>query len=78
MTYTNRDFATGLAQELDKGFDIIRLSRWAYATYLRHARELEEGLSDMMMQVIAMEEGPEFEFVEEELRDFVKCLLSPR
>ena len=74
MIYSKRDFGVGLVAELNKGFDVVRLSRWAYATYLRHCPDLEAGLSDVMMEVVAMEEGPEFEFAEGELRDLAEKL----
>ena len=78
MSYTKRDFGIDLTEELDKGFDVVRLSRWAYATHLDHCHELEEGLTDVMMEVIAMQEGPEFEFNEEELRDLAEKLSGVR
>ena len=68
MIYTRSDFGKELASELDNGFDVTHTSRWAYSVYLEKCGDFEAGLDDVVLQVVAMEEGPEFEFTEAELR----------
>jgi hypothetical protein len=76
MTYTKRDFGTDLRIEMQKGFDVDRLSQWAYVTYLDHASELECGLYDKIMDVVVMQEGDEFHLTEEQLRALADSLLD--
>jgi len=67
VTYTSEDFARELLVELQKGYDIVRLSRWAMTTYLKHSNETEPGLDREILKIVAMEEGPEFELSKDEL-----------
>ena len=66
MTYRRCDFASGLRAQLTAGYDIERIAKWAYVERL-DARDVEEGLDDVIFQVVAMTEGPEFEMTEKEL-----------
>jgi hypothetical protein len=68
MTYTRGAFGRELMGELEKGYDVIRLSRWAMSVYLKHCQESDAELDKEIMRIVAMEEGPQFEYSEEELR----------
>lgn len=74
--YTSGDFARELLGELQKGYDIVRLSRWAMAIYQRYCGETEPELDDEIMKVVAMEEGPEFELSAEELVQLAQKLKA--
>jgi hypothetical protein len=76
MTYTAADFARELLAELQQGYDLVRLSRWAMATYLNRSSGMEPGLKAEIMAVVAMEEGPEFELTEQELRGIAERLMA--
>ncbi len=76
MSYTADDFRRDLEQELSKGFDIVRIARMALSVYQKNCREISPELSKKMLQIIAMEEGPEFEFSEVELRAFARSLTK--
>lgn len=76
MSYTKKDFALGLSQQLDSGYEVVRVARWAYQEYLTHCRELEHGLKPNIMKVVAMEEGPQFEMTEQEIRNFAVELAN--
>ena len=76
MKYGNADFGNDLMAELDKGYDVVRISRWAMSIYLKYCQEADTELDKTIMSVVAMEEGPEFEFSEEELRILAKELQS--
>jgi len=71
MSYTKMDFEASFKQEMAKGYDMIRVARWAHREYLEHGPEFEPGLLPVIMQLIAMEEGPEFEMTENEVRAFI-------
>lgn len=68
MTYSRQDFGEDLLAELVKGYDVVRLSRWAMSVYMKRCREIDADLDKIIMSIVAMEEGPEFEFSEQELR----------
>ena len=73
MTLTFSRFAEGLRAELSCGYDVVRISRWAYRQ-LTSQREIASELEAEILKVVAMEEGPEFEFSEDELREFANAL----
>jgi len=75
-TYSKQQFGKELLEELDKGFNITRIARWAFSVRLEHCREFETGLDDVVMSVVAMEEGPEFEYSESELRSMAVDLCG--
>ena len=78
MSYTKRDFALGLKQQLTSGYDVVKVARWAHQEFLNHCRELETGVQAEMMKVIAMEEAPEFEMTEHEIQELADGLEESR
>jgi len=71
MKYTRSDFSKELASELAKGYDIVRLSRWAMSVYLAHCRETDADLDKVIMAIVSMEDDPQFELSEKQLRELV-------
>jgi hypothetical protein len=76
MSYSGRDFGKELEQELSKGYDVLRIARMTFSAYQEHCREVSSALYKKMFQVIAMEEGPEFELSERQLWELVTNLES--
>ena len=76
MTLTTKELGTILQSELDKGYDIVRISRAAFQLYQDHGVELNSDLNEKLLQLMAMEEGPEFEYSEEELRKLANDLAE--
>ena len=76
MTYTRRDFGKDSMAELEKGYDVVGLSRWAMSVYMKRCHETEAKLDKIIMSIVAMEEGPEFEFSEQELRQMANELQA--
>ena len=77
MTYTRKQFARDLLTELDHGYDVVRIARWAFSKKMDPDLRVEDPALDvMLMRVVAMEEGTEFEYDETELRELVQCLLD--
>lgn len=68
MNYSRKDFSARLKEQLALDYDVVQLARWAHKEYLDHCQELEADLVAEMMKIIAMEEGPEFELTEQEIR----------
>jgi len=76
MTYSKKQFGIELLKEIERNYDVVRLSRWAHSKFFENCRDLEEGLREIMMQIIAMEEGPEFEIPRDELRSLAISLTN--
>lgn len=66
MMLTRAEFGRALKEELKKGYDVVRIARWAYELH-SNATDFEAGLEAAILRVIAMEEGSEFELSEEDL-----------
>jgi hypothetical protein len=77
MTYSKRDFSKDLEAQLNLGYDPERIGRWAYSMWFGHCREADAELKEIMYELAVMEEGPEFERPESELRELVKLLKGP-
>lgn len=76
MNYTKQNFASELREQLRFGWDVVRIARWAHAVFMEHARDLEPGLQPVIMKVVAMEEGPEFELTKRELETLAETLAA--
>ena len=74
MTYTKKQFAKELRDQLRYGYDVKRISRRAYKIYMEYCDKFEPGLRDVVMEIVAMEEGYEFEMSEDEILELVKEL----
>jgi hypothetical protein len=69
------DLGRELLQQLDDGYDIVRIARWAYQLFL-DSRGTGEDLRSILMKLVVMEEGPEFELSESELRQMAQSLMG--
>jgi hypothetical protein len=77
VTYTRQQFARDLLAELDHGYDVIRIARWAFSKQMDpDLRIADSDVDAMVMQVVAMEEGPEFVYDEAELRSLAHRILD--
>jgi hypothetical protein len=76
MIYTKSDFGKALLLELDKGYDVERLSHFAFEVFMNHQGELDIGVGDDIMEIVVMEEGVGFELTEAELRTFAESLID--
>ena len=75
-TFTAKTLSDTLYAELEKGYNVVRISRVAFQIYQEHGRELTPELNEKILQLLAMEEGPEFEYSEVELRKLAEDLSS--
>jgi len=64
--YTQTDLAMDLEKTLTNGFDIFRISKTAFHIYQEHGLELTEPMDHVLLTLMAMAEGPEFELTEPE------------
>jgi hypothetical protein len=74
--YTKLMLGKELKLELQKGYDVIRISRWAYGIFFNHSRELDKELYDLLQELFRMEDDPQFEMSSEELSVLADRLIS--
>ncbi len=74
--YSKQQFACDLLEVLQRNPTRLEISRWAYELYLDRIREFEPGLESVTMDLVLMEEGPEFECTIEELYALANRLSS--
>ncbi len=76
MTYTKKDFGKELLDQISNGYDILKVARWAHNRYMSFGIEVDESVQQIVLQIVAMEEGAEFEMNEIELTDFANKLVN--
>ncbi len=76
MSYSKQEFGQRLKDQILSGYDIVKLARWAHSLFLENSSQMEPELQETIMQLVAMEEGPEFEFSEAELTELAEELVS--
>ncbi len=65
-----------LKSELAKGYDIVRISRWAFRVYSEDPRSLDPSLCEILESLFAMEDDPQFELTAEELSNLADRLIA--
>ena len=76
MIYTPAMFGEELERELNDGYDVVRIARMAFSVYHEYGREFSSDLDEIVLSLMAMEEGPEFEFSEQELWELREKLAA--
>lgn len=71
MTLSPSEFATQLEQTLVGGFNPIRIAKVAFKIYHQHALEITPAMKDVLLTLMVMEEGPEFELSEVEFLEII-------
>jgi 3-dehydroquinate dehydratase len=64
--YSQADLAIDLERALVKGFDVFRISKVAFEIYQNHGLEITAPMDRVLLTLMAMEEGEEFELTESE------------
>ncbi len=67
MIYTKKQFGLELKQKVVEGNNIQEISTWAFKVYTDHGLNFEDGLDYFVLQLVAMEEGPEFSLSKDDL-----------
>jgi len=65
-----------LKSELAKGYDIGRISRWAFRVYSEDPSSLDSFLREILESLFAMEDDPQFELAAEELSNLADKLIA--
>jgi hypothetical protein len=68
MNYSDQQFGRELLEQLDRGYDPLRLARWADQIFLSGSRGKSQAVRDALIDIFTMQEGEEFYIPEDELR----------
>lgn len=76
VKYSSRDFGRELLAEIAHGYDPVRIARWAFSKIMDPDTKIENAeLYHTIITVVAMEEGPEFEYSESDLHALAETLI---
>ncbi|TFY89955.1 hypothetical protein DYL61_21340 [Pseudomonas nabeulensis] len=64
--YSKVDLAMDLERTLARGFDVFRISKVVFDIYQDHGLEITASMDQVLLTLMAMEEGKEFELTESE------------
>jgi hypothetical protein len=68
MKYSKKEIGEELKKELDKGYNIERISSWACdLLYIKMRNRPSSEIGDILDRISLMGAGPEFEYTEQEL-----------
>ena len=76
MATLNKEIGTVLLEEIERGCDIVRISRLAYRMYSTNLGNLTDEQEDLLMELFSMEDDPQFEYSEKELRILAEKLMD--
>ena len=76
MAYSAKNLCKDLGLEMEHGYRASKMAKLACRIHNDHCRELTPYLDSKLMQLTAMEEGPDFEFSEGEMRHLIQELGS--
>ena len=65
-----------LKEELAKGYDVIRVSRWAFRIFVNNEKLLDDYLSTLLKRLLSMEDDPKFELTEEQVSALADRLIE--
>ena len=76
MKLTSKKLGSIILTELETGYEVVKVSRIALDLYQDSEIELTPEINNLLLELIAMEEGPEFEFSEKDLFELANKLFS--
>lgn len=76
MPYTRIDFGKELKEKIKQKETQDMIGKWAYKMYFKHMSEIDDDFQELLTDLNAMEDGPEFEFSYEELDQIADRLIA--
>ena len=76
MVFSKRDFGEELKAMISSGKNARQIGKWAHSIFFNYCRELNPELREIIETLLMMEEGPEFEYTEQELRLLAELLVN--
>ncbi len=74
--YTKQELGLGLKKELSQGYNIFRISEWAYNVFSNNRKYLSPELEETLQYLFFMEEDPQFKYTELELKLLAEMLIN--
>ena len=56
--------------------DIVKISRWAFRIYSNNLRNLDSSMMEVLECLFSMEDDPQFEYTEQELKLLAEKLIN--
>lgn len=75
MRFSRHQIGEELKNELQRGYNIERISNWALGMLREGRGEIEGEIDKVLNSICLMEAGPEFEYTEDELKKLSELLL---
>lgn len=69
--YTKNMFKTELIELCKVGYDPVTVAKKTSRLFHQHQSEIDLKLRNVMLDVMTMEDGPEFEMTEDEFKKFL-------
>lgn len=76
MKYSKKEIGEKLKYELDKQYNIERISNWASDLYFSSRGNFSKEINDVLQFIFLMDAGPEFVHSEQELRLLAEKLIN--
>lgn len=76
MKYSKKEIGELLINELNKGYNIERLSNWADELFFSIRGKRSSEIDEILRHIYIMDTGPEFEYSEKELRMLAEMLIN--
>ena len=76
MTYTPNDFRNDMISEIEKGYDPVRVAQAAYGIIQELGAKISTEFHNEILGVAVMEEGPQFEMTETQLREYLDRMVE--
>ncbi len=74
--YTRQKFGMELKEKIQQKLDVAEIGRWSYDMYYKHMLDIDNDFQNFLIDLNAMEDGPEFEFSYEELDQIADRLIT--
>lgn len=76
MKFSKKEIGKALKEELNKGYNVERISNWADNLFVSKRDMQSPELDDILRHIFIMDAGPEFEYTEQELRLLAEMLIN--
>lgn len=71
-----QELGRGLLHQLTQEYDIVKISRWAFKIYSENCRTIDSRMTEILEILFSMEDDPQFEYSEQELRLLAEKLIA--
>lgn len=76
MFISNREIGDELKKQLKLGFDVVKISRWAYDLIYSNRDRLDSDTKEILKDISIMEDDPQFEYTKKELDVVANVLIN--